>query len=213
MKQKVWFTADLHIQHKNVLKHCPERAAAGGFDCNDIEAHDKWVIDTWNKTVSKNDIVYILGDFSFAPSEVIKKKILPKLNGTKFLILGNHDKSSSRLDNYFQQITQIKEVTFKQKNYDFLKENFSVVMCHFPMLTWNRKMYGVCHLHGHCHNTLSEYNVESGDLRVDVGFDSDIANFNLVDLETVYQYMRNIVESHGFNSLQEYSSNVDKYVH
>ena len=33
---------------------------------------------------------------------------------------------------------------------------------------------------------------------------SDIAKFNLVDLETVYQYMRNIANTHGYDSLQEY---------
>ena len=42
---KVWFTSDSHIQHRNILKHCPKRADIGGFDIDDVEAHDKWLID------------------------------------------------------------------------------------------------------------------------------------------------------------------------
>ncbi len=203
--QKVWFTADTHIKHKSILKHCPKRAEAGNFDVDDVEGHDKWLMDIWNKTVSKKDVVYIIGDFSFATSEELKKSILPKLNGQKFLILGNHDKSSERLNGYFQQITQIKEVTFKQKNFDFLEEDFNVFMCHYPMLTWDKKTYGTVQLHGHCHNRISDYNVESGELRVDVGWDSDIANFNLVSLETVYKYMKNIAMANGYEKLCDYA--------
>lgn len=207
MEQKIFFTADTHISHKAILKHCPQRAEVGGFELGDVEAHDKWLIDIWNKTVSKKDAVYILGDFSFASSEILKKKIMPKLNGQKFLILGNHDKSSEHLDGYFQQITQMKEVTFKQKNFDFLEEDFNIVMCHYPLVTWNKKPYGAVQLHGHCHNRISQYNVECEELRVDVGWDSDIAQFNLVSLETVYKYMKEITKKHGYDTLQEYADN------
>lgn len=148
---KVWFTSDSHIQHRNILKHCPKRAEIGGFDIDDVEAHDKWLIDIWNKTIGKRDIVYILGDFSFASPEIIKKQILPKLNGQKYLILGNHDKSSEHLQGYFTQITQMKEVVFKRKNFPFIEEDsFRVFMCHYPMVTWPGKHHGVVNAHGHC---------------------------------------------------------------
>lgn len=47
------------------------------------------IVEIWNKTVKPNDFVYILGDFSLNPkwAEVYG----PKLNGTKFLLAGNHD--------------------------------------------------------------------------------------------------------------------------
>ena len=204
MAQKVWFTSDTHISHKAIIKHCPERAKAGAFDVDDVEIHDKWLMDIWNKTVSKKDIVYIVGDFSFANSETLKKKILPKLNGQKFLILGNHDKSSEHLDGYFQQITQMKEVVFKIENYPFINEEngFYIFMCHYPMVTWNRKHYGEVQIQGHSHGRLDDFNEESTDLRVDVGFDSKLANFNLVSLEKLYEYFSN--KAKGM-SLAEYA--------
>ncbi len=201
---KVWFTSDTHLTHKNVLKHCPKRAIAGNFDINDVEAHDKWVIDTWNKTIGKNDIVYILGDFSFASPEIIKKKIMPKLNGQKYLILGNHDKSSEHLNGYFKQITQMKEVIFKKKNFPFIEEDiFAVFMCHYPMLTWSRKCYGAVCAHGHCHGNIDEFNEENTDLRVDVGLDGSLADFKPISLEDLYAYFKH--KANG-KPLAEYAS-------
>lgn len=179
----------LHFSHKNVIKHCPERAIAGGFDINDIEAHDKWLIDKWNKTVRKKDTIYIIGDFSFANREDTIK-ILSKLNGDKHLILGNHDKSSEHLTGYFKTISQIKEVKFKKDNYTFLKEDFEVVMCHYHMINWNKKHYGTIELCGHSHGRLDDYNLESPDLRVDVGIDSKLANYDFVPLEKVYNFFK-----------------------
>lgn len=205
--QQIWFTSDLHIGHKNILKHCPKRAEVGNFTIDDVEAHDKWIIDTWNKTVSKKDTVYILGDFSFYSADTLKKKILPKMNGNKFLILGNHDKTSEHLDEYFQQICHLKEVGFKQRNFPFLEEDIHVIMCHYPFLTWDRKPYGSIDLHGHVHGRLDDYNLESGQLRIDVGWDSKLTNYNLVNLETVYKYTKNIAREHGYSTLAEYANN------
>ena len=154
--------------------------------------------------MKKKDIVYIVGDFSFANSEILKKKILPQLNGKKFLILGNHDKSSEHLDGYFQQITQMKEVAFKKENYPFIEEEhgFYVFMCHYPMVTWNRKHFGEVQLQGHSHGRLDDFNDDSTDLRVDIGFDSKLGNFNLVSLEKLYKYFKD--KTQGM-SLEEYA--------
>ena len=43
-----------------------------------------------------------------------------------------------------------------------------IVLCHFPMLTWNRAHYGAWHLHGHCHGSLDG---KFDGKRLDVGVD------------------------------------------
>lgn len=186
---KVFMCSDLHIGHKNVVLHCPERVKAGGFDPSDLAAHDKWILDKWNATVGKKDIVYILGDFTFMSAEQAKS-YLGKMNGRKFLILGNHDKSIDKLTGCFEQITQMKSVTFKKEHWNFLEEDFHCFLIHYRMTVWPSKHYGCVNVHGHSHGKLDDYNDQSSDLCVDVGWDSRLGNYNLVDLEKLYKHFK-----------------------
>ena len=200
-KIKVWFCSDLHLGHKSVLYFHPERREAAGITIEElqedknaaIKKHDEWLIDKWNKTIAKGDFVYILGDFCLGNREYTEK-MLSRLKGRKFLIRGNHDKSCNGLERYFEWVGDIKEVKFTHNQYPFIDENetFALEMCHFPMLTWNRRPHGTCHIHGHCHNSITQFNDESLELRVDVGFDSEIANNGFVSLETIYNKMKEI---------------------
>lgn len=207
--QKIWFTADTHFFHKNILKHCPERMqVCGAQDENDIESWNDFMIERWNSTVAKKDLVYIVGDFAFGNPENVRK-LLGKLYGKKYLILGNHDKSSDKeeLANYFVQVTQQKLVIFKKSNHVFLDEDFHVFMCHYPMVTWPSKHYGVTQVHGHCHGRLDSYNDVSTDLRVDVGVDGKLGNFNLVSLEQLYRHFK---EKAGGDDFIHYASEAKK---
>lgn len=198
MKQKIFISSDIHFHHRNILKHCPERQAiCGAKDENDVETWDKWMVEKWNTIIGKKDIVYILGDFIFGSQESARK-LLDKLHGKKFLILGNHDKGVDKLENYFEQITQQKLVTFKKSNFDFLDEDFQIFMCHYPMVTWASKHYGVINAHGHCHGRLDDYNEASTDLRVDVGIDGKLANFNLITLKQLYRYFKEKTKGEKF---------------
>ena len=58
------------------------------------------------------------------------------------------------------------------------------------MVTWNRKHYGSVNVHGHCHGNIDDFNEASDDLRVDVGIDGKLANYDLIDLETLYRYFK-----------------------
>ena len=84
----IFFTADIHGDHENILKYCnrPFRS---------ISEMRRSIIERWNRVVDVNDEVYILGDLwlghDFSSSEHMKK-FLKKLNGEKHLILGNHDR-------------------------------------------------------------------------------------------------------------------------
>lgn len=50
------------------------------------------MIRLWNERVGHKDSVFHLGDFGFGPKEELTK-ILARLNGKKWLVKGNHDKS------------------------------------------------------------------------------------------------------------------------
>lgn len=51
------------------------------------------MINNWNNKVGPDDLIFHLGDFAFGGSE-LWNSILPKLNGHKVLIIGNHDRKT-----------------------------------------------------------------------------------------------------------------------
>lgn len=77
------YIADLHFGHKNIL-------AYDNRPFTDIEAHDAEIMERWNNSVSENDDVFILGDVSWY-SAAKTAGLMQRLNGTKHLIIGNHD--------------------------------------------------------------------------------------------------------------------------
>src|SRR5574343_93140 len=78
-----WFISDLHFYHKNII-HLQDRPYTS------VEEMNETLIASWNNTVAKGDVVYIIGDFSFGKYDETKA-IVEKLNGVKVLIRGNHD--------------------------------------------------------------------------------------------------------------------------
>lgn len=191
---KVWFIADTHFCHERILKFTNRNI----FADNSIEKHDEYIIKLWNSTVDKHDTIYIIGDFALADS-IKTRKVLQRLNGNKVLILGNHDKVPEEIKRYFNHVTQIKNMTFKASLYkDFMKEDMHVVMCHFPMVSWDRKNKGYVMVHGHCHGKLDNFNDKSKDLRVDVGFDSKLGNHKFISLEKLYNHFKSITKDKSF---------------
>lgn len=81
---QTFFTSDLHLGHKNVIALC-ERPFHSLEDMHSI------LIANWNRVVKKDDLVWVLGDFSFS-SSTVTKQYLSELQGRKILVQGNHDK-------------------------------------------------------------------------------------------------------------------------
>lgn len=79
----IFFTSDLHFGHKNILKYCNR-------PWNSVEEMDEGLIQNWNNTVGKDDIIFNLGDFAFASNQRWRE-LISRLNGKHYLILGNHD--------------------------------------------------------------------------------------------------------------------------
>ena len=212
-RQKIWFVSDTHFGHVSILYFHPLRREACGVTLEELQTdknsaiakHDQWLINKWNSVVRKQDTVYFLGDFCLKNKEYTEN-ILKQLKGKKFLIRGNHDKSLNGLENYFEWVGDIKEAKFTNNQFKFIdpNETFCVEMCHFPMLTWNRRPHGTCMVHGHSHGNANNVNELTGELRVDVGLDNQYWDYNFVELEQLYNYFRNIIQSHGFNTFQDY---------
>lgn len=192
----IWFTSDLHFFHDRILDFHPKRKELFG---KTIEEAKEAMIQLWNSRVDKKDTIYILGDLSFGTIED-KRKLFQRLNGNKVLILGNHDKVPDHLRCYFNHITQIKNMTFKKSVYNFLHRDIEMIMCHFPMLSWEHKDKNSVMTHGHCHGKIDEINKNSDDLRFDVGLDSELANYNLISLEKLAKHIKQKEDVRKFNN-------------
>ena len=150
-----WFTSDTHLRHKNILRFQPNR----NFDS--IEEHDEAIIENWNKVVKPNDDLWFLGDFSFC-SQTDALKYLDRLNGNLCIIVGNHDTKVIkhwRFRERFRVIESLYELRGFHKQ--------PIVLCHYPMESWNRSFHGAYHFHGHTHGSLDTIRRTRKDVGVD----------------------------------------------
>lgn len=78
---QTFFIADTHFGDQRILRYENRPFPS-------VEAMDAEMILRWNQVVSAEDRVYVLGDFGGNGRE---ETLLSQLNGTKYLIKGNHD--------------------------------------------------------------------------------------------------------------------------
>lgn len=119
-----YYIADLHFYHAALNDHMDHRGFA------DVEEMNEYMIARWNNKVRRNDEVVVIGDLSWGKVEETNA-VLKRLNGTLYLILGNHDQI------LFDR--KIDAARFKwMKYYEELSDNKrKVVLCHYPIMCYN----------------------------------------------------------------------------
>lgn len=141
-----WFTSDVHLAHKNIIDYCdrPFRKADGQFD---TPAMTEQFVKNFCSVLKPGDELYILGDLAFDPIEA--RSFLNAIPGAKFMVWGNHDpkkKERKKLEGAFVRTENVMEIRLKNEQ--------KAVLCHYPMLRWNKGHFGSYMLHGHCHGEL-----------------------------------------------------------
>lgn len=136
---KLFFTSDTHFNHNNIITYCSRP-----FDS--VEQMNETLIANWNNTVPIDGTVFHCGDFALGGSEAWNK-ILPRLNGKIYLILGNHD-----IKNFRQGYAGRFEEVSEQMTIDVGKKR--IILTHFPLLcyhgTWGTEQ-NCWNVHGHIH--------------------------------------------------------------
>jgi calcineurin-like phosphoesterase family protein len=142
---KTWVTSDLHFGHTNIMKFCPESRAR--FK-NDLAYMNEAMVQEWNELIAPEDLVYILGDVAFMSGSEAGRTVA-RLNGTKILIEGNHDRKTlndATFRKCFKEVHQYLRIVY----------NGTVVcMFHYPIAEWDQMHRGSVHLHGHLHGNTS----------------------------------------------------------
>lgn len=205
----IWYTADSHFGHDNIIKHCNRPFSS-------VEEMDEALIEKWNSVVGKNDMVYHLGDVGLG-TDTHTLHCVSRLKGHKRLIYGNHDsvhprhrKSSGRQRTWLQFFESINA-------FDMHKiAGREVMLSHFPyagdhtetdrMMQYRLPFDGRFLIHGHVHE---KWLLQAAQLNVGV----DVHDFLPVPLEKVTEYIRmhyDAIRALGENELDK---TIDPSVH
>ena len=189
----IFLTSDLHFGHRNIIR------LGKGRPFDNINEHDEALIENWNSVVKPGDSVYVLGDFSIETTIDTIEKPLRRLNGSKHLILGNHDRKRIH--------TQLKNMNLWQSVRDYTSIKFEaadgtkvfVRMMHFPILEFDgafknyRCKEKYIHCYGHVHNANNYDHIykELGFPAVHIGVDTsdtfpNTKAYTPINIEDVY---------------------------
>lgn len=149
-EQKIFFTSDTHFGHANIIRFCnrPYR---------DVNHMNQELINNWNSVVDANDIVFHLGDFAFAGSEVFEN-VIKQLNGRIYWILGNHDYKNFRphYQQYFEHIAPKMVISV---------DGQPIILNHEPLLCFGGQLNNrYWQLFGHVHTSHQDYSKQGCDI-------------------------------------------------
>ena len=179
-RKNIFFTSDWHIGHASVLVYDKR-------PFKDLNHMHRVLINNYNACVSTNGICYFLGDVGLTKSDNITK-IIKQLNGTKVLILGNHD------NNTYSMYEKGFDVVLNTAVFYIADKRISMSHCPLPGIfredvsgmknskegeNWhgehknqrftNQDLTADYHIHGHIHSTPDNEKPKKTDRQFDVG--------------------------------------------
>lgn len=197
----IFFSSDPHYYHARVIRYCNRPYAT-------VEEMNEDMIAKWNSVVKPEDTVYVLGDFSlaFRPVEAYSFR----LNGTRYLVPGNHDfchsyhkksRSVEHRERWIQKYCDHGWFVLPEQTTLDLPGVGIVNLCHHPYSTdyelkngdkyakWRLADNGNVLLCGHIHEKWKTKKTQKGTLMINVGV--DVWDFTPVSIEKILQ----IIES------------------
>ena len=172
--EHTFFTSDTHFNHTNIIRFCNR-------PFRNVDEMNETIVANWNATIGMDDTVFHLGDFCLGGAAEWTR-LLDRLNGRIYLILGNHDLKNIRqgfLGRFEHVAMQMRIEIGKRKIY----------LCHYPFLCFEGGYKDVWQLFGHVHTRKSNTGIDAGRLQYlyptqyDVGVDNN--DFTPVSYEQV----------------------------
>ena len=166
---RTYFTSDLHFGHRNIMVYCDRPFES-------VEEMDEQLIQNYNSVVPEDGIVINSGDLTFYRSSNSDKVkyILSRLNGTMYLVPGNHDYAwlLEMLKGVPNVIVTNNMLEMSVKTEDEGKTTQNISVCHYPMISWNHSHKGAWQLYGHHHGSYSEEEKDKLDFKqIEIGAD------------------------------------------
>lgn len=149
----IWFTADEHHLHKNIIRHCNRPYPNADVMCRDI-------IKNVNDRLYPGDTLYHIGDWCWGRPERAGRfyEVMNKYRSgiNHVLILGNHDnlKSFNYIDIGFQSVhtslTLEKDIKIVMNHdmsvYDVVKDDFDILVCGHSHGAFKMIEHDDCHI-------------------------------------------------------------------
>ena len=134
-----YYISDLHLFHNKILTLQNTNRPFTSIE----EMHEK-IKREWNKKVTYQDKVYILGDVGMYHETEIAS-FLKSLPGKKFLVMGNHDIFNVKNKEFCKVLAWIRPYAEVWDN------GRKVILFHYPIQEWNGFYRNAYHIHGHVH--------------------------------------------------------------
>lgn len=163
----LFFTSDTHFGHAGARAFYARPFAS-------VAEMDRALVERWNAAVAPNDSVWHLGDFALGPKPARIVELLAALHGAKHLIAGNNDAAATRALPGWASVAEFREIEAGGR---------LLVLCHYPLRSWNGMAKGSLNLHGHSHGRLKPMTRQ-----IDVGVDA--WDFRPVTLERLVAAQR-----------------------
>ena len=141
----IWVISDTHFGHSNILTF-KDQEGNPVRDFSSVEEMNETMIQRWNSVVKQGDRVYHLGDVFFGSKEDFKL-LWPRLNGSKRLIVGNHDDIKFLSSGgFFKKVSMWRMFT-----------EFGLILTHTPQhqSSLTGRGEGLINVHGHIHQNKS----------------------------------------------------------
>jgi calcineurin-like phosphoesterase family protein len=150
---------------------------------NSSAEHDEGLIQNWNSKANKNTIGFLLGDTIFGHmADERLLKLFNRLNFKELFILpGNHQAGYKQiLDSLHENVLNVdgheKLIHFVPNYLEAVVNGQAIVMCHYPILSWNGSGKGAYHLFAHVHNNLNRSELGRMYLKTGLNYEVSVEN-------------------------------------
>lgn len=148
-RKRIWVASDPHFFHSAILGFRSSDGALIRPGFSDVDEMHVHILEAWNSKVKHGDVGYWLGDMVIGndADRAAFRALLPKFNGSKRLVLGNHD------DPAFLAGTGLFKRVAVEKSWGEYGLMFSHRPLHESELAMNGQM--MMNVHGHIHEKAS----------------------------------------------------------
>ena len=123
MQQKIYFTANQQFGRPSAIRDFQR-------PFENVEDMNLSLEESWNSTVEKDDIVYVLGNFAWDPQTA--RAVLKRLNGQIYFMIGSADEAFLDIQHEFENVSILEDQILELPQFDS-------IISHYPLEVWNGK--------------------------------------------------------------------------